>query len=424
MQAEGGAAIGRGIASGLSSIGSEIGSGMKQYAENKKKLKTQEGSIKSVSTLFSSALAVEQKKPNPQADVVTFLQDALNKLNDPSASADERYAYSQNAVTGLSNIIQLGAASAKEQEAQNSARYGNLLRRFKGKIPSMVDTRGFTQEEIAEGTNQYLNQRLLEQQGTPKPENLSFPEQSVKAELIAFVDRNGRQPTAAETAQIYADVQGRSRSVTQINTGEKYADQETAKAMVKRNQDLLSGAESGEATMRKTIELKNLLENEDVNTGMFANITQGIDRFVAGFGGKEAIKRASQTELAQAFMGSEVFQLFQQLGVGARGLDTPAERDFMMKVLTGDITMQKQAILGLAKRRYDEGRRAVEKYNSALGKSEKYRSWVDEYTMGTAPVYEVIDWSDSRSDSGLPSDEIEKQGVRVRTYNPKTGRLE
>lgn len=212
MEAEGGAAIGRGIASGLSSIGSEIGSGMKQYAENKKKLKTQEGSIKSVSNLFSSALNVEQKKGNPQAEIVTFLQDALSKLNDPSASVDERYAFSTNAVTGLSNIIQLGAQSAKEQEDKNAAQYGNLLRRFNGNIPSIVDTRGFTATQKAAGTNQYLNQRLIEQKGTPpppktpKPENLTFQEQAFAAQKKALEASLGREANDQEIATLYRDI--------------------------------------------------------------------------------------------------------------------------------------------------------------------------------------------------------------------------
>ena len=420
MQAQGTGAIGQGIQNALGSIGQ----GINQYAENKKKLKAQEGSIKSFSNLLNSARAVELKRNRPQAEVVTYLDDALSKLNDSSLSTDERFAFTTKAVEGLSSIIQLGAQSAKEQEAKNAAEFGNALRFYGGNLPGMFDTGRFTPEERAAGTNQYLNQRNLEAEATarltPKTDKPSFQQQSVIAEVRAFEDKEGRPPTPSETAAIYANVQQRSRGGIEINTGEKYLDQETSKATVKRNQGLLSDAEIGQATMRKTIELKNLLENGDVNTGVFANIMQAKDRFIAGFGGEEAIKSASQTELAQAFMGSEVFQLFQQLGVGAKGLDTPPERDFMMKVLTGDITMQKQAILGLAKRRYDEGRRAIEKYNRTFGKSERYRSWVDEYTMGDAPVYEVIDWSDSRSDSGLPPEPSD----RVRTFNPQTRKLE
>lgn len=39
-------------------------------------------------------------------------------------------------------------------------------------------------------------------------------------------------------------------------------------------------------------------------------------------------------------MGADVFAMLKPLGIGARGLDTPAERKFLQEVLTGKIGLQ------------------------------------------------------------------------------------
>jgi hypothetical protein len=50
-------------------------------------------------------------------------------------------------------------------------------------------------------------------------------------------------------------------------------------------------------------------------------------------------------------MGAEVFPLIKQLGIGARGLDTPAEREFLRKVMTGMIPLNKETLLKMARDR-------------------------------------------------------------------------
>ncbi|MFK5282133.1 hypothetical protein ACI3PL_21495, partial [Lacticaseibacillus paracasei] len=81
-------------------------------------------------------------------------------------------------------------------------------------------------------------------------------------------------------------------------------------------------------------------------------------------GGKDAAKRATDTEIANAMMGSEVFPLIQSLGIGAKGMDTPAEREFMRSVLTGSITLEKDTLLAMARMRKSELEKSIIKWDS------------------------------------------------------------
>jgi hypothetical protein len=99
----------------------------------------------------------------------------------------------------------------------------------------------------------------------------------------------------------------------------------------------------------------------------------------------------------------------------------------MIKVLTGDITMQKKTILDMAKRRFDEGKRGVEQFNSRVKGSEGYRNWVKEYNYDI-PEYQVMDWDDVAPIDSPESQQLERditpQAVRMKVYNPTTGELD
>ena len=57
-----------------------------------------------------------------------------------------------------------------------------------------------------------------------------------------------------------------------------------------------------------------------------------MNELVAKFTGmNEAVEKATNTQLLEALLGSDVFGMIAILGIGARGIDTPAERDFLIK---------------------------------------------------------------------------------------------
>jgi acyl-CoA reductase-like NAD-dependent aldehyde dehydrogenase len=82
----------------------------------------------------------------------------------------------------------------------------------------------------------------------------------------------------------------------------------------------------------KIDETLNILRNTDINTGLGAALFTVLDKARAQVAAdKKAGKRAVNTEYLDALLGSDVFPQIQALGIGARGLDTPAERDSCVK---------------------------------------------------------------------------------------------
>lgn len=87
------------------------------------------------------------------------------------------------------------------------------------------------------------------------------------------------------------------------------------------------------------------------------------------------LAKVSNTEQLEALLGSEVFTLLKTLGIGARGLDTPAERDFLISVFTGTKPMERATLKALTERRLRQTLETIGEYNRALdsGAYEKYK---------------------------------------------------
>ena len=101
----------------------------------------------------------------------------------------------------------------------------------------------------------------------------------------------------------------------------------------------------------------------------------------------------NNTELLNAEMRAGVFRAINELGIGARGIDTPAERDFLIAVMTGDASSQRATLTHLVKTRYDKINKQITRFNDAeqnstfwddyVGKTSGYRK------KGQYPVIEI-----------------------------------
>jgi hypothetical protein len=102
----------------------------------------------------------------------------------------------------------------------------------------------------------------------------------------------------------------------------------------------------------KIDETLNILRNTDINTGLGADLFTVLDKARAQVtADKKANKRAVNTEYLDSLLGSAVFPQIQALGIGARGMDTPAERDFLRKVMTGSIGLTKDTLIQMTELR-------------------------------------------------------------------------
>ena len=76
--------------------------------------------------------------------------------------------------------------------------------------------------------------------------------------------------------------------------------------------------------------------------------------------------------------------------IGAKGLDTPAEREFLRQVMTGTISMDKNALIKMTQIRRDIEKRSIDRYNQALQSGE-----LDDYFTSTKRQKKLIDIPDN-----------------------------
>jgi len=136
----------------------------------------------------------------------------------------------------------------------------------------------------------------------------------------------------------------------------------------------LKVAESGEAAAENLLKINETLNELKTNqafTGSFADLQTNIAKAQAKFADdKKAGKRVTETEYLDALLGSDVFPMISSLGIGARGLDTPAEREFLRKVMTGTVGLERDTLIKLTETRKNIAERAVKKYNAKVDSGE------------------------------------------------------
>jgi len=150
----------------------------------------------------------------------------------------------------------------------------------------------------------------------------------------------------------------------------KYAEI-VGKDAAERDSKLYSAAGEAAENLPKIYDTLNQIESSDAITGFGADVLKNVERFRAQFTrDKAAGKRVADTEILDALLGSDVFPMIGALGIGARGLDTPAEREFLRQVMTGTIAMDKKALVRLTEIRKNIAERSIDKYNRAVEKGD------------------------------------------------------
>lgn len=157
----------------------------------------------------------------------------------------------------------------------------------------------------------------------------------------------------------------------QILPGESQTQAGYAKFGVEQNIGVYNAGQAAIKNVPKINETIRLLQQGDPKTGFGAEVVNNINRVRAAFtGSKKTIQSVSDTELLDSLLGSEVFPQIGALGIGAKGLDTPAEREFLRKVMTGTITMNKETLVRMAELRKKYETRSVNNYNEAVERGQ------------------------------------------------------
>lgn len=141
---------------------------------------------------------------------------------------------------------------------------------------------------------------------------------------------------------------------------------DTAKLAAAGNMESYKAATTASDNIAKIDDLIEHLGSSEAITGMGAEFFKDMQRVKTLFGSKIAAIKVSDTETLDAMMGSEVFPLIKSLGIGARGMDTPAERKFLRQVMTGQIDLNKATLLRMAKDRRSVAERAITRFNKKV----------------------------------------------------------
>ena len=207
----------------------------------------------------------------------------------------------------------------------------------------------------------------------------AFPEQAATA-MFREQPESFRQLTDAEKTQMglpanknfqmssksgkVSEIGGGGTSVT-VTPGETETQKGYAKFGVERNTAIFSAGQQAVQNIPKIDNTLNLLKEGDPRTGFGSEFLKNIDRVRSAFSGRN-IQSISDTELLNSLLGADVFPQIGALGIGARGLDTPAEREFLREVMTGTIAMNKDTLIRLTELRKKYEKKSLDTYNEAV----------------------------------------------------------
>lgn len=157
------------------------------------------------------------------------------------------------------------------------------------------------------------------------------------------------------------------QSVVQIMPAESARQTGYGKLGVEQNTAIFTSGQSAVRNISKIDETLDLIEKGTPTTGIGADLINNINRTKLLFtDSQKNIKDVSDTELLNSLLGAEVFPQIGALGIGAKGLDTPAEREFLRQVMTGTITMNKDTLLRMTRLRKKYEEKSLDQYNNAV----------------------------------------------------------
>lgn len=222
-------------------------------------------------------------------------------------------------------------------------------------------------------------ERTVIQEGVAKPTTVATSElqKLLTAQEVAVANGDERQAVI---------IQKRIDKLTAptkplVEAGETAFSKEAGEKRFERFDNEVLGVDKGLAAFNKTNRALQLIVEGKPILGKLSDIQLAYNKLKTElFGGtptQEQIESISDTELLGSTLGSDVFPLIGELGIGARGIDTPAERDFLQDVFTGRLTMNKDTLAKITALRNKKAMGAVHTYNKGI-KNNRYKEYESE----------------------------------------------
>jgi hypothetical protein len=286
--------------------------------------------------------------------------------------------------TGASAVAPVAApATAPNVNALNAtpgapAAAGNVNALTEGAVPPQIAQ---MQSQIGQLIRVGTPKALAAADALIKQHNMLMPSQQIvqnqKGEYIRVDQRGG-----SSTPVLDASGQPLVGKLPPEQFESTYR-QVVGKSAGERDVGIATSATAAAGNLPKLYETLDQLKTSDAITGFGAGVIKNIEAFRAKFANDiKAGKRVADTEILDAMLGSDVFPMIQSLGVGAKGMDTPAEREFLRSVMTGTINMDKAALIKLTDIRKNIEERAIKRYNEAVDSGQLNRFFE---TQGVKP---------------------------------------
>jgi hypothetical protein len=164
---------------------------------------------------------------------------------------------------------------------------------------------------------------------------------------------------------------GASRQTVQLPPAESERSKALGKAGAEALVSEFNVAQNAARGIAKDYEAIRVLREGKPATGITSEIETSFNRIRSAVAGDaEAAAKVSDSQYLEALLGSDVFQQMSALGVGARGLDTPAEREFLREVISGTRKLDKDTLIRMAELRAKYKEDLVRDYNSRIESGE------------------------------------------------------
>jgi hypothetical protein len=338
-------------------------------------------------------------------------------MNDPEGlmSLSQRL---QSINPAVAQELAQRAMNMRKTQVEIEAQQADMLNKQRDPINKLINSGKYTPESVEayEQSGNISDLKLLEGQikfSTDAEEvarelyGKSFGSLTPEETAAVNVLRNQRRIAEKQAGAARTTVDARSFNAAETEYGKA-----VGKDSAQRDVALLDTVSAAETAMPKLLETKDLIVNGNINVGIASNVQDVIARARSKFlADKAAGKNVADSQYLDSLLGSDVFSQIAALGIGARGLDTPAEREFLREVITGTRALDRETLRRMVDFRIDATERSVNKYNERLAKGE-----FNKYQEVTGRKLEPIK---------LPSREKTSTGATpTMRFNPATGRLE
>lgn len=328
-----------------------------------------------------ASLAEQQRKIQAAAD--------QKKAREAFFNIPRTGTYSPNMMGGMEQTDDMGNVTNTMSQAEKENLFGQAFpdEFAKQKAQALFPSTSVGSRPAASIQEYNQLQELIKRHPPIKQKDGTFKDSS---EVSAFKNLAGNVKTV-QLGDNVVTMDNAGRVIDTMPVGlspeKKPAYLQTNAAMKEALPEIRADTQTANSALRAYKSKTKLLEdlkntdNIDVYTGALADFKLSVGKIREQFMGDtpEAIalrEKISSTEFLSSRMGADVFAMLKPLGIGARGLDTPAERKFLQEVLTGKIGLQRETLIKMTQLSVDTNKDVIDAFNKRIGESNLYKSYL------------------------------------------------